>query len=126
MRIRIEARKARPSSSRMTSKRGLVIINTGEGKGKTTAALGAALRAIGHSKKVLILQFLKGSVKSGELKSAKLLSPLLSMRALGSTFIDFRKGPTKKHKEEAARALKTAQKEISSGKYDLVVLDENK
>jgi cob(I)alamin adenosyltransferase len=123
-RKKIEKSKKQSPSKQVASGRGLVIVNTGDGKGKTTAALGLALRAVGHGKKVLILQFLKGSVRSGELKSAKSLSPLLSIRALGSTFIDFRKGPTKKHKEEAARALKTAQEEISSGKYDLIVLDE--
>jgi cob(I)alamin adenosyltransferase len=123
MRAKVEVPKRRGVSSQ-TARRGLVIVNTGDGKGKTTAALGISLRAVGHSKKVLILQFLKGALKSGELKSAKLLSPLLSIRTLGSTFIDFRKGPTKKHKAEASRALEIARKEISSGAYDLIVLDE--
>jgi cob(I)alamin adenosyltransferase len=123
MRAKVKVPKRRAVSSQ-TARRGLVIVNTGNGKGKTTAALGMALRAVGHGKKVLILQFLKGALKSGELKSAKLLSPFLSIRTLGSTLIDFPKGPTQKHKEEVSRALEIARKEISSGAYDLIVLDE--
>jgi cob(I)alamin adenosyltransferase len=121
---KVRLRSKSPGGDRQMATRGLVIVNTGDGKGKTTAALGIALRAVGHGKKVLILQFMKGSLMSGELKSAKLLSPLFAIRTLGSTFIDFRRGPTEKHKKEAARALQTAQEEISCGKYDLVVLDE--
>ena len=59
-------------------KDGLVIIYTGNGKGKTTAALGMALRAVGHAQKICMIQFIKGSWHYGEIESSKKLSPKLS------------------------------------------------
>ena len=66
----------------MAEKKGLVIVFTGEGKGKTTAALGIALRAAGHGMRTLVLQFIKGSWRSGEIEAAKHLSPYLQIRLL--------------------------------------------
>ena len=65
---------------------GLLIVNTGDGKGKTTAALGQAFRAIGHGFRVCFLQFLKGSWKYGELEAAKRFEDLMEIRALGKGF----------------------------------------
>ena len=65
-----------------TSRRGLILINTGPGKGKTTAALGTAFRAAGNGMRVLILQFLKGSWHYGELDSAHALGAALSPPAI--------------------------------------------
>ena len=56
-------------------KKGLIIVHTGNGKGKTTAAMGMALRAVGHDQKILMIQFIKGSWKYGELEAAKKLDP---------------------------------------------------
>lgn len=104
---------------------GLILVNTGDGKGKTTAALGMALRAWGQGMKVLVLQFIKGGWKYGELKAAEKLGPNFEMRQMGEGFI---KGPgdqsLEEHRHAAAEALEAAKTEISSGKYDLVILDE--
>ncbi|MDD4334739.1 MAG: cob(I)yrinic acid a,c-diamide adenosyltransferase [Desulfotomaculaceae bacterium] len=106
-------------------KKGLILVNTGNGKGKTTAALGMALRAWGQGMKVLVLQFIKGGWKYGELKAAEKLGPNFEIRQMGEGFI---KGPgdqsLEEHRHAAVKALAAAKTEISSGKYDLIILDE--
>ena len=71
----------------MKNNKGYIIVLTGNGKGKTTSALGMAMRAVGQGMKVIILQFLKGSWRYGELEAAKRLEPDLTIRQLGSGFI---------------------------------------
>lgn len=106
-------------------KKGLILVNTGSGKGKTTAALGMAFRAWGQGLKVLVLQFIKGGWKYGELKAAEKLGPNFEIRQMGEGFI---KGADDKsldeHRHAAQEALKAAGTEISSGKYDMIILDE--
>ncbi|MCL6636215.1 MAG: cob(I)yrinic acid a,c-diamide adenosyltransferase [Peptococcaceae bacterium] len=106
-------------------KKGLVIVNTGNGKGKTTASLGMAFRAWGQGLKVLVLQFIKGGWKYGELKAVEKLGPNFEIRQMGEGFI---KGKDDKsldeHRHAAREALNAARAEISSGKYDLIILDE--
>ncbi len=106
-------------------KSGLILVNTGNGKGKTTAALGMGLRAWGQGMKVLVLQFIKGGWKYGELKAAEKMGPNFEIRQMGEGFI---KGPEdqslEEHRHAAAEALAAAKTEISSGKYDLIILDE--
>ena len=69
-------------------KKGLIQVYTGDGKGKTTAALGLALRAVGHGMKVLIIQFMKGSSEIGEIKAAQKLAPYLTIVPMGrGTFV---------------------------------------
>jgi cob(I)alamin adenosyltransferase len=114
-------------NDKMNKNRGLVLVNTGTGKGKTTAALGTALRAAGHGKKVLILQFIKGSWKTGELKIMKRLKPEIDMIQLGKGFIDIEDGRlkiTRKDRDNAVRSFRLAREKIISGCYDLVILDE--
>ncbi len=101
-------------------RRGLVIVHTGDGKGKTTAALGLALRAFGAGLRVLILQFIKGKKDSGELKALKLLG--VEIRQCGLGFIT--KENFAEQKKSAQIALDLAQKEILSGDWDLIILDE--
>ena len=69
------------------SRRGLILINTGDGKGKTTAALGMALRAVGNGMRVLMIQFLKGSQRSGELKAAEAFGERFIIRQMGRGFV---------------------------------------
>ena len=107
--------------------KGLVLIYTGGGKGKSSAALGNVFRALGHGWKVLVIQFMKGDwpVVFGELESAK-RHPKLEVLQLGRGFVKIMgdKKPLAEHRRAAQAALETARKKIFSGKYDLVVLDE--
>jgi cob(I)alamin adenosyltransferase len=112
----------------MSSRRGLFIIYTGDGKGKTTASLGAALRALGHGWRVLIIQFFKGDwpVVFGELEMGKRLSPQLEVLQLGKGFVKHMgdKKPFEEHLAAAQQALRVAKEKIASGRYDLIILDE--
>lgn len=105
----------------MADKKGLVIVFTGEGKGKTTAALGIALRAAGHGKRTVIVQFLKGTQRSGEQSLQNI--PLIEIYAFGAGF--FRQGDDPgPQKDAAAKGWKKARDIILSGKADILVLDE--
>ncbi len=105
-------------------KKGLIQIYTGNGKGKTTAALGLALRAVGHRMKVLMIQFMKGNVRYGELKSAKKLAPYLTIKQVGrETFIS-KSSPDPKDLQMAREGFGMAKKAIQDKEYDIVILDE--
>ena len=105
--------------------KGLVIVYTGEGKGKTTAALGMALRAAGHDYKILMIQFIKGSWNYGELKSSKRLHPNLEIMPLGKGFVRFDKGgPDPEDKKAVKDAWRIFIKEMNSGEKDMIILDE--
>ena len=106
---------------------GLVLVHTGEGKGKTTAAIGLAVRAWGEGLRVLILQFIKGGWKDGELKAIEALraaEPHIEVRQCGLGFTQRDKSDMDKHIKAAHEALKEAEAEITSGNWDLVILDE--
>lgn len=106
---------------------GLTIIHTGDGKGKSTAAFGLALRAYGAGLNVLILQFIKGGKISGELKALELLAKIpaknkIDVRQCGLGFID--KNKMDAHIAAAESALEIARAEILSGSWNLIILDE--
>lgn len=110
----------------MKKKKGQVLVNTGDGKGKTTAALGLALRAAGHNLRVLVLQFIKGPWMSGEVKVCRDMA-CIDIEQLGSGFIKFEQGKLvidQKLKKEAEKALAYAKEKIMEGSYDVIVLDE--
>jgi len=113
------------SRSREDARRGLVLVYTGNGKGKTTAALGAALRAVGHGTKVLMVQFMKGNPRYGELLAARrYLSENLEVVQSGlDRFVD-RENPSEEDLTLAARGLDIAGEALSSGRYGMVILDE--
>jgi cob(I)alamin adenosyltransferase len=108
------------------NRKGLIIVLTGPGKGKTTAALGTALRAVGQGLKVLMVQFIKGSWHYGELDAAKMLGEeRLKILPMGRGFVKV--GAEKPHPEDVRRveeAWQFARGEILSERYDLVILDE--
>ncbi|MGB0723898.1 MAG: cob(I)yrinic acid a,c-diamide adenosyltransferase [Nitrosopumilus sp.] len=108
------------------SKNGLTIVYTGKGKGKTTAALGIALRATGYKKKICMIQFIKGSWHYGEMESSKLLEPEFEMVAIGKGFVGIidDKSPKEDHQKVAKEAIKISNEKIQSGKYDIIILDE--
>ena len=106
-------------------RRGLIIVNTGPGKGKTTAAMGTALRAVGQGMRVLMLQFLKGSWHYGELDAVQAFGDRFIMKQMGRGFV---KVGTEKPDSEDVRLVEEAWAEaalaINSRDWDLVILDE--
>ena len=108
------------------SKDGLVIVYTGNGKGKTTAALGLAIRAVGYDHKVCMLQFIKGSWHYGEMDSSKKLEPNFELIAIGKGFVGILddNSPREEHEKYAAEALRICREKINSEKYNVVILDE--
>lgn len=116
----------------MTVQKGLVLINTGTGKGKTTAALGTAIRAWGDGQKVLILQFIKGAWKYGELKAVETLgegNDRIQIRPMGDGFVFHNKDKESEEEfrrktELAKEAWQMVEKEVMSDAWDLIVLDE--
>ncbi len=102
--------------------KGYVQVYTGNGKGKSTAAYGLALRAAGAGLSVLIIQFLK-SRKCSEHNAFKRLSDLITIKQFGQEGF-FINNPTKEQILISEKALEETKKEIGSGKYDVVILDE--
>jgi cob(I)alamin adenosyltransferase len=113
------------TESQPQSRKGLILINTGPGKGKTTAALGTGLRAVGCGMKVLMLQFLKGSWHYGELDGVLPFGENFVLKQLGRGFVKV--GGAETDPEDLAlveAAWKEAEQAILSGDWDLVILDE--
>lgn len=102
---------------------GLVFVHTGNGKGKTTAALGLALRALGHGKRVFMIQFMKGRDYGETFTAAECLPGLTLQKCGRESFI--RKGNASPIDIELAqKGFETARRAVFSGRYDMVVLDE--
>ena len=106
-------------------RRGLIIVNTGPGKGKTTAAMGTALRAVGQGMKVLMLQFLKGSWHYGELDAVKAFGENFIMKQMGRGFVKVGGAePDPEDLKMVDQAWQESREAILSGRWDLVILDE--
>jgi len=116
-------KQAAPISSSKLFDKGLVEVFTGDGKGKTSAALGIVLRALGHNLRVHIIYFMKGSYPYGE---REILSqfPNISLSSFGQDYFCDPANVKPEEKEQAKRGLAKAREVIFSGNYDVVVLDE--
>ena len=107
------------------SRRGLILINTGPGKGKTTAAMGTALRAVGNGMRVLMLQFLKGSWHYGEIDAVTAFGPNFVLKQMGRGFVKVGGAQTDPEDIRLVEAAWTEAREaIESGEWDMVILDE--
>ena len=107
-------------------RRGLVVVITGNGKGKTTSALGMALRACGHGMRVCIIQFMKGDIYAGEWDGIKKLDCDIELHATGKGFCGIQGNPYPyaEHRDNADDAIELARETIASGAFDLLILDE--
>jgi cob(I)alamin adenosyltransferase len=103
----------------------MIIVFTGHGKGKTTAAIGLALRGAGHRQRILMIQFIKGSWRYGELEAAKSLEPYFEIVPMGKGFIHHGgKGPDAEDRKAVLRAWDFFKEQMASGCYDMIILDE--
>lgn len=101
-----------------------VLLITGDGKGKTTSALGMALRACGHGMNVLVVQFVKADAETGEMRAASALLPTLTIEQHGLGFLPNDPAGLSEHRKAAERGLARAREAVASGRYQLVILDE--
>lgn len=114
---------SRRDLSSISPSQGLVMVFTGEGKGKTTAAIGTVIRAIGQGLKVYICFFMKGDYPYGERETLSKL-PNVSVVSFGQEEFVNPASPTAEQIDQARKALSASNEAILSGEYDLVVLDE--
>jgi cob(I)alamin adenosyltransferase len=106
-------------------RKGLIVVITGNGKGKTTAALGIALRACGHGMKVCIIQFMKGDLYAGEWDGVKRMNCDIELHATGKGFCGIRGNPYpwSEHRANAQDAIDLVREKLTGG-YDVLILDE--
>ena len=106
--------------------KGLLIVYTGNGKGKTTAALGMCVRAVGYGWKVCVIQFIKGSWKYGELEGIKKLQPNVELHVVGEGFVGIIDDDKdiEEHKKAARQGAELAIEKLREGEHQLIVLDE--
>ena len=124
-RERMQRRKdiQRERLSKRTKEKGLIIVCTGNGKGKTTAALGLALRTIGHNESVAIIQYIKGGWEPGEIKALQVFKSQVAFHALGEGFT-WESQDRIKDKQLVDLAWKKSLQYLQDPNYKLVILDE--
>lgn len=103
---------------------GKIQVFTGEGKGKTTAAVGMAVRAIGRGYKVFMVQFLKAPDTSGEQLALKMLAPMITLKPMGRKGFIFRRGCDPQDVEMAKQALEETRSAMLNGAFDVIIMDE--
>lgn len=107
-------------------RQGLVVVITGYGKGKTTSAMGMALRACGHGMRVCIIQFMKGDLYAGEWDGVRKLDCAIELHATGKGFCGIQGNPYPhaEHRQNAQDAVRLAREKLLSGRYEMLILDE--
>lgn len=107
-------------------RRGLVVVITGNGKGKTSSALGMALRACGHDMRVCIIQFMKGDLYAGEWDGIKKMACEIELHATGKGFCGIQGNPYPwaEHRDNAQDAVDLVHEKMATGAFDLMILDE--
>ena len=107
-------------------KKGLIVVITGYGKGKTTSALGIAVRACGHDMGVCIIQFMKGDLYAGEWDGVKKMRCRIELIPTGKGFCGIQGNPYpyEEHRKNAQDAIDLARRKMDSGQYDILILDE--
>jgi len=107
-------------------KKGLVVVITGYGKGKTTTALGIAVRACGHDMKVCMIQFMKGDIYAGEWDGIKKMGCDVELISTGKGFCGIQGNPYpfKEHRQNAQDAIRLVHEKMRSGRFDILILDE--
>jgi cob(I)alamin adenosyltransferase len=107
-------------------RKGLIVVITGNGKGKTTSALGMALRACGHGMRVCIIQFMKGDLYAGEWDGIKRMNCQIELHATGKGFCGIQGNPYPwaEHRANAQDAIDLVHEKITAGSYDILILDE--
>jgi len=107
-------------------RKGLIVVITGNGKGKTTSALGMALRACGHGLRVCIIQFMKGDLYAGEWDGIKRMNCQIELHATGKGFCGIQGNPYPwaEHRANAQDAIDLVQEKMNAGSYDILILDE--
>jgi cob(I)alamin adenosyltransferase len=108
------------------NKQGLIVVLTGNGKGKSTSAFGIALRAVGHKMRVCIIQFMKGDLYAGEIDGLKQLVPHVEHHLLGKGFCGIQGNPIPyhEHRANAQNAIDLAREKLVGGHFDILILDE--
>jgi len=106
-------------------RQGLIIVYTGNGKGKTTAALGMVVRAVGYGWRILMVQFIKGDWMYGELEGYKKLRPNFELKRMGKGFVRIMgdKRPLEEHIKAAKEALQYVKDSLQKD-YDIIIMDE--
>jgi cob(I)alamin adenosyltransferase len=106
--------------------KGLIVIITGNGKGKTTTALGIAVRACGHNLRTSIIQFMKGDIYAGEWDGIKKMNCQVELIPTGKGFCGIQGNPYpyKEHRKNAQEAIELARQKMGSGQFDVLILDE--
>jgi len=109
-----------------SKKKGLIIVITGYGKGKTTTALGIVVRACGHDKRTSIIQFMKGDIYAGEWDGIKKMDCAVELISTGKGFCGIQGNPYpfKEHRENAQDAIILTHQKMESGQWDILILDE--
>jgi cob(I)alamin adenosyltransferase len=106
--------------------KGLVVVITGNGKGKTTTALGIIVRACGHNLRTSMIQFMKGDIYAGEWDGIKKMNCQVELISTGKGFCGIQGNPYpyKEHRENAQEAIRLTRQKMGSGQFDILILDE--